>query len=102
MPDCKSIPHRNLSVQLQGSLQSCFCPEQVCYGLGEDCWCGLGLQRLKQLTVYCLQVKVNWRRGLVENSKLDRELLDLPPEKVKAMTAKQQKYALLHALVYSP
>lgn len=37
------------------------------------------------------QVKVRWQHGVVENSKLDRELLDLPPNKVKALTLTQQK-----------
>ena len=38
-----------------------------------------------------LQVKVRWQHGVIDNTKLDRELLDLPPNKVKAMTITQQK-----------
>lgn len=38
-----------------------------------------------------VQVKVRWQHGVIDNTKLDRELLDLPPNKVKAMTIMQQK-----------
>ena len=42
--------------------------------------------------VACFQVKVNWRRGVVDNEQLSRELLDSPPDKVKkALTPGQQK-----------
>ncbi len=39
----------------------------------------------------CMQVKVNWRHGVVDNEQLNRELLDTPPDKLKkALTPGQQ------------
>lgn len=39
----------------------------------------------------CIQVKVNWRHGVVDNEQLNRELLDTPPDKLKkALTPGQQ------------
>lgn len=45
------------------------------------------------MTPACMlvQVKVKWQNSVIDNTKLDRELLDLPPNKVKAMTITQQK-----------
>ncbi|KAL3158650.1 hypothetical protein ABBQ32_011393 [Trebouxia sp. C0010 RCD-2024] len=53
---------------------------------------GLATSLASQVSVEDLkEVKVRWQHGVVENSKLDRELLDLPPNKVKALTLTQQK-----------
>ena len=42
-------------------------------------------------TSLCIQVKVNWRHGVVDNEQLNRELLDTPPDKLKkALTPGQQ------------
>ena len=39
----------------------------------------------------CIQVKGNWRHGVVDNEQLSRELLDTPPDKLKkALTPGQQ------------